>query len=127
VHTESAYLVDAGSSSRVISQNRPGVIPIQTIDFFEAIGTAPIDLLKLDCEGSEYSLLMDNRFKRLKVKTLIVEWDATPAHPHADDEITVRLRDLGRSLYFGDGGKTPHGIRVGIIWAYTEPGFNGMD
>src|SRR6185437_5675225 len=51
VHTESAYLVDAGSSSRVVSQNRPGVIPIQTIDFFEAIGTAPIDLLKLDCEG----------------------------------------------------------------------------
>ena len=120
VETESTYLVDAGSSSSVIRQNRHGVIPIQTIDFFEATGTEPIDLLKLDCEGSEYALLMDSRFTKLKVETLVVEWDATPEHPHADGEIAARLRDLGRSLYFGGGGKTPYGIRVGIIWAYKE-------
>jgi hypothetical protein len=114
VKTDSAYLVDAGSSSRVTRQNGHGAIPIQTVDFFEAVGTQPIDLLKLDCEGSEYALLMDSRFRKLKVETLVVEWDATPEHPHADDEIAARLQHLGRSLYFGCG-KTPYGIRVGII------------
>jgi FkbM family methyltransferase len=125
VEADSAYLVDAGSSSKVIKQNRHGAISIQAVDFFEAIGTEPIDLLKLDCEGSEYALLMDGRFKKLKVETLVVEWDATPEHPHADHEIAARLQHLGRSLYFGGSGKTPYGIRAGIIWAYKESVSNG--
>jgi hypothetical protein len=56
--------------------------------------------------GSEYVLLMDSRFKKLKVETLVVEWDATPEHPHADGEIAARLRHLGRSLYCGGGART---------------------
>jgi Methyltransferase FkbM domain len=86
---------------------------------FKLFGTQRIDLLKLDCEGSEYSILMDSRFEKLKIGTLFVEWHATPEHPHADHEIAARLRELGRSLEFGRDD-APCGIRVGIIWAYDE-------
>jgi hypothetical protein len=120
VETCTGYLVNAGACSTVIRQEREHAIPIQIVDCFQAIGTQRIDLLKLDCEGSEYSILMDSRFQKLKIGTLFVEWHATPEHSHADREIAARLRELGRSLEFGVDGKSPYGIRNGIIWAYDE-------
>lgn len=120
VEAGSGYLVDAGASSTIVTQHREHAICIQTVDFFEAIGTQTIDLLKLDCEGSEYCILMDRRFEKLKTATLFVEWHATPEHPYAEDEIATRLRNLGRSLEFGSYGDSPCGIRAGIIWAYDE-------
>jgi FkbM family methyltransferase len=120
VEAGTGYLVDAGTCSTVINQERERAIPIQVVDFFQAIGTRGIDLLKLDCEGSEYSILMDSRFEKLKVGTLFVEWHATPEHSYAGREIAARLRELGRSLEFGIDGESRYGIRTGIIWAYDE-------
>jgi hypothetical protein len=120
VEAGTGYLVNAGACSTVSRQEKEHAIPIQVVDFFQAIGTQKIDLLKLDCEGSEYSILMDSRFEKLKIGTLFVEWHATPEHSNADREIAARLRGLGRSLEFGIDGESPYGIRNGIIWAYDE-------
>jgi FkbM family methyltransferase len=120
VETDTGYLVNAGASSSVVRQEGEQTIRIQKIDFFQAVGTQSIDLLKLDCEGSEYSILMDARFEKLKIGVLFVEWHATPEHPHADREIAARLRDLGRLLEFGRDAESPYGIRVGVVWSYDE-------
>jgi len=56
---------------------------------------APIDLLKLDCEGSEYGIIMDPRFEELHLNCLVLEWHLTPRRPHADREILQHLRALG--------------------------------
>lgn len=125
VENGTAYLVDAGTCSTVIRQERENVIPVQIVDFFQAVGTDRIDLLKLDCEGSEYSILMDSRFEKLEIGALVVEWHATAEHSHAEREITARLRELGRSLEFGINGESRFGIRSGMIWAYDESIFNG--
>jgi FkbM family methyltransferase len=75
------FLSDQGMSSRVSSAGRPGDLSVPVVDFFEEVGDGPIDLLKIDIEGSEYALLADARFAQLSVHTLVLEWHPTPDFP----------------------------------------------
>jgi len=114
-----AFLIDAGEASRVIDRAGDGRIPITVVDFFEVIGAAPIDLLKLDCEGAEYDLLMDSRFAQLDVRALVLEWHTGPQRPRADATIRERLAILG--FFLVDGIEyTLGGNRFGLLWAYRR-------
>jgi FkbM family methyltransferase len=92
-----AYLTDQGIASQVRDENAPGTIPITSVDFFANLGEDRIDLLKLDIEGSEYALLADDRFSRLNITWLVVEWHATTSHPESSGRLWCldRLATLG--------------------------------
>jgi FkbM family methyltransferase len=125
-----AQLADAGVASAVVAEGRTSAatgnraVPIEVVDFFEVLGSTRIDLLKLDCEGAEFDLLMDPRFARLDVRNLVMEWHETPAHPMAELELSERLRKLGWKLELRpesvsgpvDGTDL---LRVGILWAFS--------
>ena len=132
-----ANLTDRGVRSVVVEGQVSGDasyknVPIEVVDFFEAIGDARIDLLKLDCEGAEFDLLMDPRFARLDVRNLVMEWHETPAHPAAERELSERLRELGWELeprpesVSGPVDGTDL-LRVGILWAFPIRRNNGRN
>jgi hypothetical protein len=84
-----------------------------------------IDLLKIDCEGAEYEILMDPRFAGLDADNLVLEWHATDLHPQADRDITARLRELKWTVepvssdtvrdYNGFGS-----VRAGMLWCSRQ-------
>ena len=51
---------------------------VRVVDVFQAVPDAPIDVLKMDIEGSEYAILADPRFEALAARTerLLLEWHA---------------------------------------------------
>jgi FkbM family methyltransferase len=123
-------LADMGVSSALVegpacAAAKHKVVQVEVVDFFEVIGNTRIDLLKLDCEGAEFDLLMDPRFAQLNVRNLVMEWHETPAHPKAEQDLSLRLRNLGWELQ-----KLPetvsgpiHGtdlMRVGMLWAFRR-------
>jgi len=82
VRAGQAFLSEQGLSSRVAdAPQAAGHHRIDVVDFFEMVGPEPIDLLKLDVEGSEYALLADARFLSLRATTVVLEWHPTPAYP----------------------------------------------
>jgi FkbM family methyltransferase len=117
-----AWLSDNGGGSQVSAVAGPGNIRIAVADIFELLTSKRIDLLKIDCEGGEYSLLMDPRFPNLCVNTIVLEWHNTQDHPRADVEISSRLSSLGWQLesVFEDRDPPAKGglLATGILWAY---------
>ena len=120
---QEAYISTDGLRSQLMFENGPMRIPTQVVDFFERAGPETIDILKLDCEGSEYDLVMDRRFANLKVRKLLLEWHANKNRPHADREIIARLDALGWHISHSVEGSTPSDpdTRIGVVHA-TRPG-----
>lgn len=106
------FLSDQGMSSRVSSESRPGDQSVPVVDFFEVMGDRPIDLLKIDIEGSEYSLLADPRFLKLPVRTLVLEWHATPDFPGDSGGVWCRQR-LAVAGYVVEEHKS-------LLWGWHE-------
>jgi hypothetical protein len=90
-------LVDADINSTVGGTLRSGErIPVKTVDFFEALAPEPIDILKLDIEGAEYSLLSDPRFQNLSIGFIVMEWHRTSDFPDSGPQwCESRLAELG--------------------------------
>lgn len=114
-----AYISTEGLRSQLSFENGPTRVRTQVVDFFERAGVEVIDILKLDCEGSEYDLLMDPRFARLKVRRLLLEWHADQNRPRADQEIIARLHELGWQISRSTEGTTPDDpdTRIGVLHA----------
>jgi FkbM family methyltransferase len=120
--TATAYLVDDDRCSAVVASSAAAdggqrVLPVPTVDFFETIGEAPADLLKIDIEGGEYELLQDARFDDLarRIGAVLMEWHLhTPDHL-GPDWSADRLRRLGFATRF----LTPvaPGERTGLLLA----------
>ena len=110
-----ARLSDEGTCSTLVNGEALSAISVPIIDFFDAVGTGDIDLLKMDAEGAEYPILMDERFPNLRTRMLVVEWHATPERPDADVLISARLEQLGWHLKEGPKDQQP-GHRTGILW-----------
>jgi FkbM family methyltransferase len=124
-------LIDAGAASAitqtidVLGRAKSGRLQVDVVDFFDAVKGAQIDLLKLDCEGAEYAIVMDPRFANLHIGTLVMEWHATLEHPEAHQELTARLRDLGWKIEPGTMSniKTLDGLGLlgaGVLWGFRE-------
>ncbi len=118
------FLTDDTTASALRDSAGGASIEVPVVDFFSRWANAPIDLLKLDCEGAELDLMMDPRFAELKVRALVVEWHETPQTPRAKDRIVDRLRWLGWQLEIGRENGSPAATRngqllaSGLIWGY---------
>ncbi len=74
---------------------------VPVVDVFQAIPNAPIDVLKIDIEGSEYAILEDARFDALAARTkcVLLEWHARGEQGEA--LCRDRLASLGFSVRSG--------------------------
>ena len=76
------FINSAGSSGHSLFKEVPAMpsgkkIRVKTVtlpDVFKAINADKIDFLKMDCEGSEYPILMDNRDLVKKIGFIALEW-----------------------------------------------------
>jgi FkbM family methyltransferase len=80
-------LSDDENCSSVVAGDSSGAIEVAAADFFEEVGTEPIEMLKMDIEGGEYDLLHDARFAGLDVRTIVLEWHRSNAYPDGRDFI----------------------------------------
>jgi FkbM family methyltransferase len=108
-----AFLTDQGLSSRITEQDKPRSHPIAILDFYSVAGSTPIDVLKIDIEGSEYELLADARFLSLPVVSLVMEWHPTDRYPgHSGAEwCRQRLHAAGYSVQERRGFNVMWGLR----------------
>jgi FkbM family methyltransferase len=68
-------LSDRGaSSSAMLKREGEATFDVDVVDLFPLIRDLKIDILKMDIEGGEYSIMSDERFRDLKVTRLIMEW-----------------------------------------------------
>ncbi|WP_141332282.1 FkbM family methyltransferase [Myxococcus sp. AB025B] len=106
-------LIDAESASTIVDASEGRSLRVPLVDFFEAIGDEPIDLLKMDIEGGEYALMEDPRFARLKIRTLIMEWHRTRERPDGKAWCEQRLAALGYEVTQGIWSSEVNGL----LWA----------
>jgi FkbM family methyltransferase len=95
-----AALSDNGNQSALVAQdsmNAGPVIEIATVDFFETVGSQPIDILKIDIEGGEYDILQDSRFDDVAERCgcIVMEWHKRAPHHLGGRWCEERLRALG--------------------------------
>ena len=95
-----ASLENRGASSRITAQaDNEETIPVGLVDFFDTCGDKPIDILKMDIEGSEYEILADNRLEGLSVKAIILEWHQHGFPVDAPSWCKKRLTKLGYAVH----------------------------
>ena len=110
------FLTDDGLKSSLVAGPGIGRIPIKIVDFFGLAGSEPVDILKIDCEGGEYQILMDPRFESFHARALVMEWHNSRERPRAGKEIMERLVALGWHLEsLGDDLAQ---CDTGTVWAY---------
>jgi len=85
------FLVDQGATSFTTADADCGGVKVLVADIFKQLAGKRLDVLKIDCEGAEYPIIMDDRFAALQASILLLEWHATEAHPMANREIHDRL------------------------------------
>jgi FkbM family methyltransferase len=110
------FLTDDGLKSALIVDTGIGGIPIKIVDFFGLVGDEPVDILKIDCEGGEYPILMDPRFEGFRARALVMEWHNTQKRPRAGKEIMERLVALGWGLE--RSGDDLAQRDTGMVWDY---------
>jgi FkbM family methyltransferase len=108
-----AALTDAEDSSSLVELSEAGAIPVQTVDFFEAVGAQPISLLKMDVEGAEIPLLADPRFGTLDVRMILLEWHDPSGSGSSKGSCWQRLTALGFAVKAGK----QDGVNTGLITA----------
>ena len=78
VRDEVANLTDEDDGSAIVQDMLADSIGVRLVDVFQAVPDGPIDVLKMDIEGSEYAILADPRFEALAARTerVLLEWHA---------------------------------------------------
>jgi FkbM family methyltransferase len=101
LEAESASLADGHS------------IVVRTIDLFDQ--DHDVDLMKIDIEGGEWSILSDPRMKELKAEALVLEWHANGS----PDPRTEALELLQSAGYTAVHETEVYDYR-GLLWAWRE-------
>jgi FkbM family methyltransferase len=92
-------------------------ITVRTVDIFEQ--DHDVDLMKMDIEGGEWSILTDARLSELRADVLVLEWHARGCPEPDARATTVRLlRDAGYSRL----EEVESGHDNGVLWAWRESG-----
>lgn len=102
-----AVLSDDGVGSSIARKSSSErAIPIEMVDVFEAIDPGPIDVLKMDIEGAEYSIMQDPRFDELasRVRYFIMEWHVYEPSHLGPAWCSERLKNLGFHVEMGAEG-----------------------
>lgn len=103
-------LSDCGSSSSIVGEQNGITVPMA--DVYGEL-PRPVDIIKIDIEGSEYALLDDDRFATVNARAIVIEWHGIGGF----ERIRQRLIQLGYSVI-----KTEDGPKdTGLLWAYREP------
>jgi hypothetical protein len=101
------------AESRRTGPDEPG-IDVPALDVFSL--DHRVDLLKIDIEGSEWSILADPRLSDLRARVLVMEWHWRFAPvPDAHAAALAFLIDAGYEIH-GDRVDPPRG-NTGLIWA----------
>jgi FkbM family methyltransferase len=88
-------------------------ISVHAVDLFDQ--DHDVDLLKMDIEGGEWSILTDPRLGTLKADAIVLEWHATGC-PVADPR-TATIGLLGAAGYDRISETEDFGFR-GLLWAW---------
>ncbi|HUA06229.1 MAG TPA: FkbM family methyltransferase [Solirubrobacteraceae bacterium] len=101
--------VEAGSHATPAAE---GVVEVPVEDLFALAGR--LDLVKMDIEGGEWSLLADPRMARLDADLIVLEWHAQgcPA-PDPRAHVICLLRDAG----YGELYEPIEPSHCGMLWA----------
>lgn len=125
VKSSSEVLIDDGIQSRIMHEGDPkprnrAELEIKTVDFFETVGTEPIDILKIDIEGGEYELLQDPRFDEVagRSRCIVMEWHKRAPHHLGGKWCEHRISNLGFAVIVPPG--TPSNADIGMIVAIRK-------
>jgi len=92
-------------------------IRVRTVDIFEE--DHDVDLMKMDIEGGEWSILTDPRLGELRADVLVLEWHARGCpEPDAHATTIALLRAAGYSQL----EEVESGESNGLLWAWREGG-----
>jgi FkbM family methyltransferase len=117
--SSTATLTDDEVGSSIVRQigSKPS-IQVELVDFFETVGPGPIDILKMDIEGSEYAIMQDDRFGELaaRVRHLIMEWHVYEPSHLGSEWCRERLKGLGFQVEMG----LSRGRQYGLLKAFRS-------
>ena len=88
-----------------------GAVEVPMVDVFPLLADA--DFIKIDIEGSEWPILLDDRFLTLRAPVVVLEWHKAGAPP-GDVRETVLAR-LTRAGYRAHANGSNH---HGVAWAW---------
>ena len=95
--------------------NGDSAITVDVTDLFSL--DHAVDLLKIDIEGGEWPVLLDDRLPTLGARVIVLEWHGQRCpEPAPRDTAVRRLRAAGYTS-FDDGPYDPH-ADVGVLWAW---------
>jgi FkbM family methyltransferase len=104
-----AHLAPGGAGEETI------VVP--AVDFFGRVGDG-VDLVKMDIEGGEWSILADPRMASVPARVIRLEWH-TEFCP-AEDARAEAIRLLGAAGYANVVDGDRRHARNGVVWAWRE-------
>lgn len=114
--TENEYSPgDAYGSDESTANGHGHAITVRTVDFFDEDHN--VDLLKMDIEGGEWSILTDPRFSSLEADVLVLEWHALgcpESDPHA---AAARLVQAAGYSHLEDVEIATYN---GVLWAWRD-------
>lgn len=113
---ERLYLTDNDAMAQLGPAAGEATVPVPVVDWFAEVGTDPIDVLKMDIEGSEREIILDPRFRHLPVGSAMIEWHALPDWPTAEADVKAVLAGMGMRTVDGPRGAY-RGVACGIVWA----------
>jgi FkbM family methyltransferase len=96
-------------------------ITVGTVDLFEQ--DHDVDLMKMDIEGGEWSILTDPRLGELAADVVVLEWHARGC-PEPDAHATAAR--LLRAAGYDRLEEVESGQDNGLLWAWRENGLNGL-
>jgi FkbM family methyltransferase len=97
------------------SATEPGTVTVPTMDFFEQ--DHEVDLMKMDIEGGEWSILTDPRFAGLRAAVVVLEWHAQGCPEPDPHEAAARLL---RSAGYSRVEDVEVGTYNGVMWAWRD-------
>jgi FkbM family methyltransferase len=116
INEDRMYLTDNQASSTLAQSFKEGTIAVEVTDWISQLGDQPIDLLKMDIEGSEYTLLSDVRFNTLNIKICVVEWHNTDKNPNGRLWCEKKFAELGYQFCPGKVNDSQYGL----LWAWKS-------
>ena len=109
--TRMAHLESINSSPMINGHT----ITVRTVDFFDE--DHDVDLLKMDIEGGEWSILTDPRSSSLKADVLVLEWHALGCPESDAHTAATRFVQAAGYDHLED---VEVGTYNGVLWAWRD-------
>jgi FkbM family methyltransferase len=117
--TDIAEERDASNPSDSEDSSTPGrdghEITVRTVDIFDE--DHDVELMKMDIEGGEWSILTDPRAPNLKARVLVLEWHARGCPEPDAHEAAL---DLVRAAGYSHIEEVEIGTYNGVLWAWRD-------